>query len=76
VNGLEDEFGRDIDFIRYNASDGEEGTRQFEALNLPGHPSILLYDAEGREILRFIGIPVETLLRDTLIDITYSGNPP
>jgi hypothetical protein len=76
VNGLEDEFGRDVDFIRYNASDGEEGTRQFEVLNLPGHPSILLYDAEGAEILRIIGVPSETLLRDTLINLTYSGTSP
>jgi hypothetical protein len=62
VNGLEEEFGGKVAFLYMNAADGGEGQRAFERLSLPGHPSYLLFAADGRELYRGFGlIEAETL---------------
>ncbi|MEL6526809.1 MAG: hypothetical protein AAFQ07_13985 [Chloroflexota bacterium] len=64
MNGLEEQFSPAIAFVSLNATDDAEGQSAYEQLTLPGHPSIVIFDAEGREVYRGFG----TFEEDTLIE--------
>ncbi len=63
VNGLQETYTDQIAVVMLNARDGRDGEAAFNALNLPGHPSILVFDESGNETFRQFGIvPEETLI--------------
>lgn len=63
VNGLEDEFVDQVVFMYLNALDSADGQRTFESLNLPGHPSYVLFTPDGVEVHRSFGIVEADVLR-------------
>jgi hypothetical protein len=56
VDGLEARYGDEIAFVRLDAADGAAGQQAFASLALPGHPSVVLFDADGRERFRSFGL--------------------
>jgi hypothetical protein len=46
VDGLEEDYQKEIVFIRLNAA-VDEGKETFRYYNLPGHPGFLLLDPSG-----------------------------
>jgi len=66
VNRLEEQYSDDIAFEYLNALDGGIGQRAFEQLALRGHPAIVIYDADGKEVLRSFSILEEDLIIDVL----------
>ena len=63
VNGLEDEFGTQVEFLRIdaNSTDGQEVFRSF---NLRGHPSYVILNPEA-DVL-WLGLGEKT--RNTLVE--------
>lgn len=55
MNRLQEEYTADIEFISLNAADNAEGQTAYEELILPGHPSIVIFDADGQEVYRGFG---------------------
>jgi thiol-disulfide isomerase/thioredoxin len=66
VDGLQDEYEDDALFLAYDARDEDEGQPYFDTLGLRGHPALLLYDAEGEEVWRMVGVVEESELRARL----------
>lgn len=66
MNRLEDQYSSHIAFEYLNALDGGVGQSSFEQLALRGHPAILIFDAEGKEMLRVFSIPQE---EDLIIEV-------
>ena len=66
VDGLQGEYGDDVLFLDYDARDEVEGKSYFDALGLRGHPALVLYDAEGTEVWRMVGVVEESDLRARL----------
>lgn len=62
VNGLQEDYQDQVTFVSLNAKDGADGEAIFQNLGLPGHPSIVIYTADAREIYRQFGIVDETSL--------------
>lgn len=58
-----------VTFRYLNARDGADGQAAFERLNLPGHPSFVVFDASGAETFRAFGIVAESDLRDALAGV-------
>ena len=73
VNGLQAQFEDDIAFRSLNALDGSEGQESFEFLDLPGHPSVVIFDSSGNETYRGFGILEESVVRQALTDVLDSG---
>lgn len=55
MHGLEEQFDTDIVFVWLNAADGAAGQAAYEQLTLPGHPSIVIFDATEEEAYRGFG---------------------
>lgn len=66
VNGLEEQYSDQVAFISYNARDAADGEAAFRDLNLPGHPSFVLFTAEGEETYRAQGIIDEAVLQQQI----------
>ncbi|HUN08239.1 MAG TPA: thioredoxin family protein [Aggregatilineales bacterium] len=66
VHGLEDEFSDQVAFLYFDVLDDTAGQEMFESLNLPGHPSFVLFDRDGREIYRAFGIVTDEALRSAI----------
>ncbi|MCA9884545.1 MAG: hypothetical protein KC708_16315 [Anaerolineae bacterium] len=66
VNGLEEQYSDQVAFMSYNARDGADGEAIFRDLNLPGHPSFVIFTAAGEEIYRAQGIIEETVLQQQI----------
>ena len=47
VYGLEEEYGRQVDFIALNAADGAVGEQAFADYGLRGHPTIVIVQPDG-----------------------------
>lgn len=56
MNGLQEEYSTRVEFAVFNALDGAEGEAFFQQLGLPGHPSFVLYDVDGQQIYRGVGM--------------------
>lgn len=56
VDGLSIEFEDAVTFERLNAADDGTGQAAFESLALPGHPSVVIFDATGEEVYRGFGV--------------------
>jgi hypothetical protein len=68
VNGLQEEFGETVSFVYLDARDNADGQRYFESLELPGHPSILIFDSSKRETYRTFGVVEVEALRQAIVD--------
>lgn len=66
MNGLQEQYTGEIEFVYLNAADNAEGQSAFEQLALPGHPSIVIFDAEGNELYRGFGTFEESVLEAEL----------
>ncbi len=66
VNGLRDEFSETVSFVYLDARDAADGQRFFEQLELPGHPSVVIFDAAGRETYRAFGVVEADALRQAI----------
>ncbi|MCA9915957.1 MAG: hypothetical protein KC496_21530, partial [Anaerolineae bacterium] len=69
VNGLEEQFDTDVSFLSLNAQDGSEGETYFQQLRLPGHPVIVLFDADGQEVYRGLGIIEESAILEQIMSV-------
>jgi hypothetical protein len=72
VNGLETEYGGDINFVRLNATDATNEAYQ-QSLGLRGHPTVALLAADGTLSAQYIGEQSAETLRpalDALISLT------
>lgn len=69
VNGLQDQFNSQIHFVSLRANDNGAGQAVFEALDLRGHPAVVVMMPDGEEIFRGFGVLDEDLLRDTLASV-------
>ncbi len=73
VNGLQEEYGERVAFIDLNAQDGADGERLFDQLGLRGHPSFILYSADGQQTYQGIGIIEEQQLRQEIMQTLNNG---
>lgn len=55
VNGLEEKYGEQIDFRRYNIV-SKEGQAWANEYGLRGHPAYVLLDRAGHERWRYVGV--------------------
>ncbi len=69
MNGLQEDYQNQVTFVSLNASDSADGEAIFQNLGLPGHPSIVVYTADGEEAYRRFGIVTFDELDNTLIDV-------
>ncbi|HEX6383251.1 MAG TPA: thioredoxin family protein [Anaerolineae bacterium] len=65
VNGLEQEYGDQIDFRRHNivTEEGQAWARQYQ---LRGHPAYVLVDRKGQERWRYVGVVAEETMAAAL----------
>ncbi len=56
VDGLEDQYQGQVDFVSLNALDGEQGEAAFDAYGLRGHPSTMLVKSDGQISSVHVGI--------------------
>jgi len=68
VNGLQEDYQDRVTFVSVNAKDSKDGETLFQQLNLPGHPSIVIYTSDGEEVYRRFGIISFDDLDNTIID--------
>ncbi len=68
MNGLEEEFGEEVTFLRLNAADPENGLLQ-QTYGLRGHPSVAILDDEGAVAARYFGPQTAETLRADLNDV-------
>jgi thioredoxin-like negative regulator of GroEL len=54
VDGLEQQFGKQVAVQRINAEVGA-GPEIMKAYRIPGHPAVMVVDATGHETARFFG---------------------
>jgi len=54
VNGLEAEYGDRIIFQRLNI-DEPDGRRAAKAYRLRGHPTVIIFDTEGKQVWSQLG---------------------
>ena len=66
MNGLQVDYQNQVTFISLNAKDGGQGEQLFQNLNLPGHPSIVIYTPENSEVFRQFGLVDESILIDVI----------
>jgi hypothetical protein len=72
VDGLQEEFGESITFIMLNAED-EIGRPVFQQLSLMGHPGVVLFSVEQKEVFRSVGVIEDSLLRRKVLEqISFS----
>ena len=65
VNGLEQVYGDQIAFRRYNitSSEGEAWASQY---SLRGHPAFLLLNTQGEERWRYVGVVAQAVVEAEL----------
>ena len=68
VDGTEDRFGDQIAVRRVNAISGD-GPAIMQAYRLQGHPTVLIFDAQGREVRRLIGPQSQEVLDEVLLTV-------
>ena len=70
VDGLEAEYGGQIDFLILNAEDGKQGEAAFRAYGLRGHPTLVLVRPGGEVAWIRPGIiPADELKQEILSEI-------
>ncbi len=64
VDGLEEQYNEKVQFVRLNVN--AEGAEAFRELNLPGHPTVVIFNAVGEEVYRGFGVIPEAQLEREL----------
>lgn len=72
VNGLEEKYGQQIDFGRYNIV-SEQGQAWAREYGLRGHPAYVLVDRAGRERWRYVGVVAQEAMEAELEAVLASG---
>ena len=54
VDGISEQYGKQITIKRVNADVGD-GPKIVQLYRIPGHPTILIFDSEGKEVARLFG---------------------
>ena len=65
VNGLEAEFGEQVNFVRLNVGTPDNELIQ-QQYGLRGHPAIAILDKEGKLVQSVFGVETEETLRTYL----------
>lgn len=65
MNGLEENYGTEINFYRFDAN-RPENQRLQNSLQLRGHPSVALVNQEGEVVQRFFGAQSEEAILESL----------
>lgn len=69
VDGLEQQYQGQISVRRINAAAGD-GPAIMKAYRILGHPGILIFDRQGQEVKRLMGVQpveeIEVVLKETL----------
>lgn len=65
VDGLEDEYGELVTFLRINAST-QDGLEIFNAYSLFGHPAYLILDERGQVLWQSVGEQPASVIEDNL----------
>jgi thioredoxin-related protein len=69
VDGLEQQYGSQLVVKRINAVEGD-GPAIMRGYRVQGHPTVLMFDSEGRETGRVIGsqpaAEIEAVLKEAL----------
>jgi hypothetical protein len=68
VNGLQADLGETTSFVYLDARDDADGQRYFENLDLPGHPSIVIFDTSENEVYRSFGVVEAAELRRAIVE--------
>jgi thioredoxin-like negative regulator of GroEL len=72
VDGLAEKYEAEVVTKRINANEGE-GPDIMRAYGIRGHPTLLIFDRQGREVERFIGPqPAETI--EKVLEETFQSN--
>ncbi len=66
VDELQAEFEGRVSVVYLNAFDRDQGEAAFAVLSLPGHPGSVIFNADGEEIFRRVGIVDEGDLRQVI----------
>jgi len=72
VDELEQRYKGQAHFKRINAVEGD-GPAIMEQYHIPGHPTLLLFNAEGQEQERFIGPQSEETIEIAIQQIISRG---
>ena len=72
MNGLEDEYSTQLEFVRLNAAEPDNAAIQ-QGFGLRGHPTVVIIDADGNAEAKFIGEQSAETLRDA-IESMLNGN--
>ena len=65
VDGLEQQYAEQFVFKRVNA-DIDDGPAVVQEYRILGHPTLMIFDAQGREVERLIGPQPEAKIRGIL----------
>ncbi|NIM94718.1 MAG: hypothetical protein GTO18_13540 [Anaerolineales bacterium] len=65
VNGLKADFAEVVDFRSLNAGSGV-GQKAFNSYGLPGHPSYLILDPQGRVLWKGFGPQSKEILEEAI----------
>jgi hypothetical protein len=69
VNGLQGEFGEQIDVVSLNAADGAEGQAAFVFYGLRGHPTVMLVEPGGAIAWTRTGLVTQEELEQELQEV-------
>lgn len=74
VDGLEAQYGEQVDFLYLDAGDGSTGEEAFDYYALRGHPALLIITPDGAISWQNVGvISRETVERQIQIALADSG---
>ncbi|MFC1974783.1 thioredoxin family protein [Chloroflexota bacterium] len=73
VDGLEQQYGKQIAVRRVNAAEGD-GPAIMQNYRIPGHPTLMIFDSEGQEVKRLIGPQPVTAVEETMQEVLASTN--
>lgn len=68
MDGLEEQYQGEVAFRYIDANIGD-GPAMMDAYQIAGHPTILLYDAQGKEVARLLGPQPADVLEQALRQI-------
>lgn len=74
VDGLEVQYGEQVDFLYLNAGDGSTGQEAFDYYALRGHPGLLIITPDGAISWQNVGVADrETVEQQIQIALADSG---
>lgn len=65
VDGLAEKYQEQVVTKRVNANEGT-GPQIMRAYGIPGHPTVLIFNAQGQEVQRFVGPQPAEVIEEAL----------